>query len=104
MAEGVCGGAGEGGKRQRTTAAPTKLGDRGGRLALRPAPRSGGIRGRTESLFTDLSSRLGVGEEESPVPAPRHIWSSPEHLAELAHEPHTSQLSELRCLHDPHGP
>lgn len=40
------------------------------------------------NLFTDLSSRLG-GSEESPAPAPRHIWSRSrsEHLAEF-HQPH----------------
>lgn len=67
------------------------------------SPRRRG-KGRTGTLFTDLSSRLGVGRRRVLSRDRRHIWSCREHLAELAHEPHTSHLLVLRCLRDPEGP
>lgn len=97
----VCGEVGEGGRRQRTTAAHTALEGGGQRLALRLVSRSGGS-GESREFVYRPEIQAGGGEEESPVPAARHIWSRPEHLAELEYKPHTPHLSGLRCLCDPH--
>lgn len=57
--------------------------------------------GRTDFVYGP-ELQAGVGEEESPVPAARHIWGRLEHLAELTYKRHTTHLPALRCLHDPH--
>lgn len=52
---------------------------------VRRAPR-GNWEGGGVNLFIDLSSRLGGVGRIVLSPAPRHIWSHSEHLAEF-HQP-----------------